>query len=184
MILFVPLLAIGAIAVTFLAGLLFSLIAATSCAVLAMRRDLSVKRYALAGGIYSALLIAPYVYLAARLLDRKPSEELVRFTYLVLIGLWIAGPLFATGGYAGYHIAGGNPWEANTLPIIVGMGFAAIVNSIMLGSWLLWIRRRKPAPASDDLLPHVGYVLPFPMAIFGTLLFYAMNWINELFFVT
>ena len=175
MILIVPLLGVSAIALTFVAGLAFSPFAAASCAVLAKRRNLSVKRYALAGGIYSALLIAPYVYLVVRLLDRKPPEELVRWAYYILVTVWLAGPIFASVGFAAYTAAEGNPWEPAPVPIIVFNGIAAAVNVGMLVPWLFWHKLRKPAPESDDLLPRVGYVLPFLMAPLGLFFLYAMN---------
>ena len=170
MILLVPLVATGAIVFSVLAGIAFSPVAAASCAVLARRRGLSVKRYALAGGIYSVLLLAPYVYLVLKLLDRKPPEELVRWVYFVLMVAWVAGPLTLAVMFLGIELSVPPEHSPNRIGIIVANGSAAVGNVVMLGAWLLWLKLRKPAPEGDDLLPHVGYVLPFLMAPLGLLL--------------
>ena len=164
--LWMPIYLIGFIAFMTFVGVVFSLIAATTCAVLAKRRGLYVLRYALAGGIYSMMMLAPFFYLVLRLLDRKPPTGLVYFVYCVLVVVWIMGPI-------------GSPFVLSYDPpdpeLIAFFGIPAALNAVMLGSWLLWRILRGAPPESDDLLPPFGYILPFLLAPLGVSLFYTIN---------
>ena len=155
------------------AGILFSPVAAATCALLARRRGLSAKRYALMGGIYSVMFLAPSVYLIVRLLNRKPPIALVGFAYFVLLALWVAGPMTTATSFlwVGFHLS--EVFGTNRMITAVTIGIAIAGNVAMLGFWLRWFRRvrilRKPAPYGDGLLPHMAYVLPFLLVPLGLL---------------
>ena len=171
------------IIVTTYAGILFSPIAAATCAVLARRRGLSAKRYALIGGIYSVMFLAPSVYLIVRLLNRKPPTALVGFAYFVLLALWVAGPMTSAVSYLWVELSISEEYNPYRTLKAVTSGIAIAGNVAMLGFWLRWFRRvrilRKPAPYGDGLLPHVGYVLPFLLAPLGLFFFFFMAYVAE-----
>ena len=171
------------IIVTIYAGILFSPVAAATCALLARRRGLSVKRYALMGGIYSVMFLAPSVYLIVRLLNRKPPTALVGFAYFVLLALWVAGSMTSAVSYLWVELSVSEEYNPYRTLKAVTTGIAIAGNVAMLGLWLRWFLRiralRKPATEGDDLLPHMAYVLPFLLAPLGLLFFIFMGYVAQ-----
>ena len=177
--------AVGVLSITLIAyaGIGFSPLAAAICAVLAWRRGLSVKRYALMGGVYSLMFLAPSIYLIVRLAGRKPPTALIVVAYLVLMALWVAGPLVTPTAYL---------WVAFSLPdvsgtdwvimaVTTGMAIAGNVAAMLLGG--RWAVGRRPAPGIGPL-PHAGYVVPFALVPVGLLFFALMvlvaDWIQAI----
>lgn len=172
------------IIVTTYAGILFSPVAAATCALLARRRGLSAKRYALMGGIYSVMFLAPSVYLIVRLLNRKPPIALVGFAYFVLLALWVAGPMTTAVSYLWAELSVSEEYNPYRTLKAVTSGIAIAGNVAMLGFWLRWFLRvrvlRNPATEGDDQLPHMAYVLPFLLVPLGLLFFIIMAYVAEL----
>ena len=169
-------------------GIGLALFVAATCGLLARRRELSARRYALIGGIYSALMLAPGVYLIVTLAGRRPPTVLVILAYLVVLTLWVVGSVAMPGLYAWSEIGlpwGSHepylPWESPELYWVVHavttVGFIAANVAAMLvwGWWLIW---RRPS-ASSTPLPHVGYMVPFALVPTVLLVFIVMGHLTE-----
>lgn len=140
------------------AGIAISPIAAVTCALLAKRRGLSASKYALVGGAYSLMLLAPAVYLILRLLDRRLPLRFVQFVYLGLILCWVLGPILSSAWLLWF--------ERSNAISLVG-------NLAMLILWVAWwYLRQGPVTERDDVMPPVSYVLPFLFAGLGLILFF------------
>ena len=71
-------------------GVIWTPAATVICGVIAHKRGLNPIRYAMIGGVYSALLFFPWLYLLLRMLERRvPQTLIVVFYASVLLG-WLA----------------------------------------------------------------------------------------------
>ena len=165
-------------------GVGFAPFSAAICALLAHRRGLGAGRYALAGGIYSAVLFLPSVYLMARLAGRTPPALLVILVYLGLLALWLAGSVVTPALYLRLELEVLSiPYSPRWFGIGIATSLTIVVNVTAMGAWCWWFFYRRPDPTLSPL-PHAGYLVPFVLAPVGFLLFnylgYVGDWIEAL----
>ena len=74
-------------------GLLWSPVAAYTCARVARSKGVDARRYAIAGAIYSILLFLPWIYLWSKLRNKPLRGITVAIGYVLLYALWLIGPI-------------------------------------------------------------------------------------------
>ena len=180
MILLIPLVGMLGIMLIGYAGIAFSPFVAATCAVQAQRRGLSVTRYAIAGCIYSLLMLMPALYLIARLFGRRPPLGLVQFVYLVLMLLWATGPLPSAVGILWIELSISEQYNPYRMQKVFLYDGVAVANAVMVLPWLAWwwYRRLEPVPESN-LLPHPAFILPFLLVPLGLILFVSMENVEQ-----
>lgn len=94
--------------------------AALVCALIASRKtELEVWKHALAGAVYSALLLMPWIYLVMRMLGRRFSRKTIRPIYICLYLLWMC---LIVGGaatiYIFFDLGGMEDLEVFTVPLV------------------------------------------------------------------
>ncbi len=163
------------------------------CALIAWRKGLDTKRYALIGGIYSALLFFPWLYLVLRMLNIAVPRFLIVTVYVALYSGWLIGTIILVGiviavsttvpdlnSYAGYQ------------PKDLIERFPDIAKLLVAFSFLSWVwsmaqlfqsnaSQTQPLnydPARHDYVPRLKYVLPFGLATMWTVLFYSLGHIS------
>lgn len=161
-------------------GIALAPFSAITCGLLARRRGLNAWGHALAGGIFSVLMVVPSVYLVLRLLNKRPPAELTYLVYLAVFALWFLGTIFAPLGLLLLDVRFSSSYEPDSVLSYGTHVMALIVNSTALVSWIVWWNRRKPNPEdSDKVLPPVGYVLPFFMAPVGLVVWLALGHVEQ-----
>ena len=177
---FVAIVGILGLMISVYLGLALAPFSAITCALLARRRGLSAKRHALAGGIFSVLLVGPSVYLILRLLNKRPPASLINLFYLAVFILWFLGPILFPFSFVLLEIQYPSPDSVHRVFMIATQGITVIVNTTALIVWVVWWRHRKPTPEDDaSVLPRIGYVLPFFMAPFGLVVLWALGYVEE-----
>ena len=159
-------------------GIGFAPFSAATCALLARRRGFSMKRYALAGGIYSLMFLAPAIYLIVRVAGRRPPTALVVFAYLVLLTLWVAGPLVTPVAYLWVSLQLPDLFGVHRVAVAVTTGIVIVGNAAAMIWWGRWFILQRPAPSLGPL-PHVGYVAPFALVPLGLLVFIGMAYVAD-----
>ena len=71
-----------------LAGLVFSALAALVCGCIAIYKKMPVGKFAATGALYG-LFIVPWIYLAARMFDRRVPLPILAMIYLFPYALWL-----------------------------------------------------------------------------------------------
>ena len=146
-----------------LVGIGASPVVAATCALLARRRGLSMRRYAIAGAIYSVLSFLPGVYLIAVLAGRTPPKALIVLAYLAMLVMWVASSIalamFGMGVGVVFEL---RPFEAKWVATMLYFGGMIVVSTAVQLTWGWWVVKRRPAPRLDPL-PHAGYLVPFGM---------------------
>ena len=159
-----------------------------TCAAIASQRGLSVVRYAMFGGLYSALLFLPWTYLVVRMLGGRPNRGAVRTGYVVLFAGWLLGPIL--GGITLHDVAlevaalqpelvgppdNIGPTLRNVLPWV---NIATWVGSL---AWFLhreWLQLNGDMPDEENgtgiLLP-VGYLVPLGLITFWSIVDYVLG---------
>lgn len=102
-------------------GILFTPIAALSCAWVARNRGLSIWRHALAGAAHSALAFLPWLYLISNMRNKPMSANAVGWGIRVAYVIWL-GLLVSQGALLVAHFESSwPPWnsELNSLPVEV-----------------------------------------------------------------
>ena len=135
------------------------------CALIAGRRGLSRRRYAIAGAAHSALFFLPWVYLAARMLGWAIPKPLVVIFYVVLYAAWLQGPFQLS--YDAW--AGGSDRYPRALWLCVWVGN---ISTMMVSMLLMTPIAKKISPLRRanrndvpmrDTLPDPVYLLPFAL---------------------
>ena len=157
---------------------LWAPIAALLCANSAHQHGLEVRRYAVAGGVYSLLLLLPWIYLLMRMAGDQPPRILVKCAYVVLFAAWLWLPVMGGGTY----IASGHGVLAHFA------GPADVVRWIFFVIWLgtlIWMLYRAVERGSDKyhggataivrnygekeedppIMPKMEYIAPFIIAM-------------------
>ena len=173
---FAPFFIIAYIGIAIVAGLFWTPIGASVCALIAWRRGLSPYRFAVAGAVYSALFFLPWAYLAARMLGWVIPKPLAALPYVVLYASWLQGP--AQFSY--------DMWDWGNDEAYPGALwlFAWLGNMFTMAASLLlmtpiekvnpFYRARRDAPLLDTL-PNPVYLLPFALLWGWTVALFALT---------
>ena len=145
---------------------LWAPLGALICALIARRRGLSPRRYALAGAAFSALFFLPWVYLVARVLGWVIPKPLVVLSYAILYLMWIQGPFQLSYG----AWADGDDLYPNALWLCMWLGnILAMMASVLLMTPPIAKKINPFRRASGDggpirdTLPNPVYLLPFAL---------------------
>lgn len=152
-------------------GLLWSPFAALICALIAHIRGLSVRRYARAGAVYSALFFLPWVYLVARMFGKSVPKQVVAAVYIILYGgVWLCGTAgLAVLGFLISSTAQGISGISAVVAFVVSI--ALCIASVRQFSRRRACLRDNPAVSQDDILPDRAYIMPFAHTL-GWLIIY------------
>ena len=135
-------------------GLPWAPFAAWICARSARKKGLDVRRHAVAGALYSALMFWPWVYFILRMNGRDVPAVLIRLFYIAVFAAWMLGAVFwmlilAIANHPGtdslYEFS--NPWV-----ILSYMEYALVLASAI--AWFVSLRmlrkRRRRASGSEN----------------------------------
>ena len=135
-------------------GLPWAPFAAWICARSARKKGLDVRRHAVAGALYSALMFWPWVYFILRMNGRDVPAVLIRLFYIYVFAAWILGAVFwmlilAIASHPGtdtlYEFS--NPWV-----ILSYMEYALVLANVI--AWFVSLRmlrnRRRRAAGSEN----------------------------------
>ncbi len=140
------------------------------CANSARKNDLDVRRYAVAGGVYSILLALPWVYLLTRMSGDRPSRLLVKWAYVLLYAAWLW--LSIMGGMT--YVTSGEGILANFVGLAQALRWINLATWIGSLVWLLYVNDRETARARDwwdtdktdnPIMPRPAYIAPFILAV-------------------
>ena len=147
-------------------SLLWAPFGALVCAVLARRRGLSPRRYAVAGAAHSAFFFLPWVYLVARMLGWVIPKPLVAIPYFVLYAAWLQGTFQLSydlwTGFGGLY--------PNALWLCMWLGNILTMMASMLLLMTPIAKKISPFRRANrddvlvrDTLPNPVYLLPFAL---------------------
>lgn len=153
-------------------GLPWAPFAAWICARSARRKGLDVRRHAVAGALYSALMFCPWIYFILRMNGGNVPTILVRLFYISVFTSWMLGSIFWTflaaiifhpGTASLYEFS--NPWVV----------FSYTVYTLVLAKLIAWfvslralLKRRRRASGSEnrsDAMIGREYLTPLACAI-------------------
>ena len=150
------------------AGIVWSPFAALVCALVARFRGLSIPRYTVAGAVYSALLLLPWVSLLALMYGRSIPRSLATMVYILLYGVWIFASMIGTLTFISTDH--GETIDLGPIGVSLTMVFviSLIVNaSTWIGS-LTWLIRVDTYPydreQKGEALASSAYLQPFALA--------------------
>ena len=152
------------------------------CALIAWRRGLSPRRYAVAGAAHSVLFFLPWVYLAARMLGVRVPKPLVVLGCAVAYAAWLQG----IAQYSFMHWATDDDYRMLLAWLFnIGMAIASLALITRVGSWKASrLRSHCPAPGdapSRDAPPHPAYLAPFAGFLCGAAVQFALLWADGIF---
>ena len=150
-------------------GLPWAPFAAWICGRSARKKGLDVRRHALAGALYSALLFWPWVYFILRMNGRNAPSALVRLFYISVFGLWMVGGVIMTLFLA---VVLTTEIELNYAPsstqsLLASMMYAAPLLNLALWVFSLtrFLRRRKSELGGSGALIGREYLIPPALAV-------------------
>ena len=150
-------------------GLPWAPFAALICGWRARRKGLGVRRHALAGALYSALLFWPWVYFILRMNGRRAPSALIRLFYISVFGLWMVGGVIMTLFLA---VVLTTAIELNYAPSDTQSLLASAMYAAPLLNLALWIfslvrftRRRKSELGGNGALIGREYLIPPALAV-------------------
>lgn len=150
-------------------GLPWAPFAAWICGRSARKKGLDVRRHALAGALYSALLFWPWVYFILRMNGRNAPSALVRLFYISVFGLWMVGGVIMTLFLA---VVLTTEIELNYAPSSAQSLLASTMYAAPLLNLALWVfsltrftRRRKSELGGSGALIGREYLIPPALAI-------------------
>ena len=148
---------------------------------LARARELPVRRYAVAGAIYSATFFLPWLYLVIRMRNRTIWNPAIWFVYFVVFAAWLLGPIAVTVEQTDIAVkySGGFPFRSL---LFVGGALAMSIawcSSLFLLVSNVWRARGRAAnldasKPSDSLIGGV-YISPFAL-FFVSMAFLLSMW--------
>ena len=160
-------------------GLLWAPFAALITARMANNRGLERRKYAIVGATYSVLFFWPWVYLIARMRNRRIWGWVIRCVYVILYGLiwpvtWLASAINLI--FLSAYVSSVLSWILSPLLLLsVVMWFISKRN---LTKWQRgYAKMRNGSPV--DVLPDRVYILPFAYA-FASVLFFTILWLGQL----
>lgn len=152
------------------------------CALIAWRRGLNPRRYAVAGAAHSVLFFLPWVYLAARMLGVRIPKTLVVLGCAVAYAAWLQG----IAQYSFMHWATDDDYRMLLAWLFnIGMAIASLALITRVGSWKASRLRSYWAPPQDapsrDAPPHPAYLAPFAGFLCGAAVQFALLWADGIF---
>ena len=153
---------------------LLSPVAGALIAMLMAWRERRIGVYTIVGVICCASLLLPWVYLFARLGNKRPPNFITWASYVVIYALWIYGPI-----YAAYILFKSSALHSLQEAVQLGVYqvtmhplhflLLGLTVSTMIGSlYLLFSERHRPTTASqhNEFIPQLHHVAPFTLAAF------------------
>ena len=176
-----------AVAVFLTAGLavtgpLWMPFASLICARVAHRKGLSAGRYALAGAVYSLLLFWPWVYLVARMNDKRVPRFFIGLFYFFVYVAWLLGSIWLFGGATSYQYDLGIP-HAQLTYAVGALTLISVVTWFMSLTKLLRVNDRESAKANSTwaaTLPHWEYLMPIVYMMLWMAVPWALRGISQL----
>ena len=168
----------------FVFGLLWAPIGAFICNRIARKRGLDADRYTMTGLGYSALFFLPWIYLVARMLDRRIPSVIIYLVYALFYLSWFA--MLAGTIYYGLT-------EGDLGPVRMRRGFGIFFLLILAWgvfilmqafSWFYSLQfllrahrwhRRNLGGAPRNILPGGIYIYPFAL-FFTWVMVYPFLW--------
>ena len=141
MIVFIPPFVFGLMGLLAALGLLWVPFGALICALTAKSKEQDIRKYAMAGAVWSILFLVPWFYLWAWQRNKPLSTSAVGSGYVLLYGFWIFGAIGEVAAllltHTGYNASGagisGGMWVL----------MAVLVAMLILSVWLLVIADTK-----------------------------------------
>ena len=163
-------------------GPLWMPFASLICARIAHKKGLSGWRYALAGALYSLLLFWPWVYLVARMNDKRVPRFFIGLFYFFVYVAWLLGSIWLMIEVISYQHVLGIPevqltYGAGTLVLI------SVVTWFMSLNKLLRVNDRESAKANPSpaaTLPHWEYLMPIVFMMLWMAVPWALRGISRL----
>ena len=151
------------------------------CALIARRRGLSSRRYAIAGAACSALFFMPWVYLTARMSGRATPKPLVVLSYVLLYASWIIGPELYIYSLSSL-VVGVLPgslwvfvWLVNALTLIASL---LLMTTPIAKKINLFRHEIRDDVSMQDALPNPVYLLPFALLWAWTAVLIALTFLS------
>ena len=147
-------------------GLPWAPFAAWICARSARKKGLDVRRHAVAGALYSALLFWPWVYFILRMNGRNVPVVLIRLFYISVYASWMLGFVIITlGGAIAAHPGIERMYEFSN-PRVAASYFVYCLFIANLVTWFVSLvrflkrRRANPDVSRADALIDREYLTP------------------------
>lgn len=155
-------------------GLLLAPSAGLVTGLSARSKGLSAWKYGAVGAFYCALTILPWLYLAARMVGRKPNAFCVMSGYGFLYGLWLFGQICTFGVLNAAtnfsrRVSGSSTGTDEPYTILLLVTLALLVVSIIHILVYRSASFRRSARHETFLIP-VAYLMPFIYVWAGHLL--------------
>ena len=154
-------------------GVLFALISAITCGIIAYARRLGVARFSWAGALYG-LFIFPWIYLVARMFNRFPPLPVLSLAYLLAYALWLGFMAGVVGNVLWlweYRVGSGIYQDIDRgialTPLIVMSIFSACLIAVCLFTMGLSIRgiyrlyREDVERPARTQMPSSRYLMPY-----------------------
>ena len=154
-------------------GVLFALISAITCGIIAYARRLGVARFSWAGALYG-LFIFPWMYLVARMFNRFPPLPVLSLAYLLAYALWLGFMAGVVGNVLWlweYRVGSGIYQDIDRgialTPLIVMSIFSACLIAVCLFTMGLSIRgiyrlyREDVEQPVRTQMPSPRYLMPY-----------------------
>ena len=152
-------------------GLPWAPFAALICGWAARKKGLDVRRHALAGAFYSALLFWPWVYFILRMNSRSAPSALVRLFYVSVFGVWMVGGVIMTLFLV---VVFTSALEIHYAPSDTQSLLASMMYAIPLLNFALWVysmtrfigrwRRKSQFPEGSAWIDR-EYLIPLALAV-------------------
>ena len=155
------------------ASVVWATFGALICALIAWRRGLSPRRYAVEDAARSVLFFLPWVYLAARMLGVRVPKPLVVLGCAVAYAAWLQG----IAQYSFMYWATDDDYRMLLAWLFnIGMAIASLALITRVGSWKASRLRSYWAPdaPSRDAPPHPAYLAPFAGFLCGAAVQFAL----------
>ena len=153
--------------------------AAWICARSARKKGLDVRRHALAGALYSALMFCPWVYFILRMNGKRVPAALVRLFYISVYASWMFGSIFWTfvsaiifhpGTDSLYEFS--NPWVAlsyatHSLALVKFVAWLVTLRTLLRSQRAAGDGNRSYATlAREYLMPPAGAIVSLAITLF------------------
>ena len=143
----------------FILGVGWAPMAAVVCWMIARRKGLSTRRFAVMGGVFSVLLLFPWVYIVLRMVNLRVPQLLVILFYVTVYASWAIN-LFWAFQYPD-HAVGMERVAIWIWALVSATGFLASLG------WLLIKYESPPSPratrnpAWSERMPELRHLIPF-----------------------
>ena len=156
-------------------GLLLAPLTGLATGLMARRKGLNACKYGAVGAFYSALTILPLLYLAARIVGKKPNAFCVVSGYGSLYGMWLFGQVCTFGVFNAAtnfsrRVSGSSTGSDAPYAILFLITLALLAISIIHIVVYKQASVRRSARSDTFLIP-LAYLMPFVYVWVGHILF-------------